>query len=56
MDDFLGDARKKSVSDGIRQRNKKKKLLRESARREVHSISQNITSTTPNERGVSWKF
>jgi hypothetical protein len=41
---FLVDEQKKKVSDEIRQRNREKKLLHESANQEASSISQDISS------------
>src|SRR2546421_2309246 len=39
IDTFLDDAHKKSVSDGIRRCNKKKKLLRESAKNQIQAVT-----------------
>jgi hypothetical protein len=41
---------KKSVGNGIRKRNKEKKLLQESTLQETPSISQNTTSSTCHEQ------
>src|SRR5581483_1009767 len=43
-DAFLDKVHKKKVSDEIRQHNRKKKLLHESANQEVFSIFQDISS------------
>ncbi len=43
-DAFLNEMHKKKVSDEIRQRNREKKLLHESANQEASSISQDISS------------
>ncbi|GES98558.1 hypothetical protein GLOIN_2v1778212 [Rhizophagus clarus] len=43
-DAFLNEVHKKKVSDEIRQRNREKKLLHESANHEASSISQDISS------------
>ena len=43
-DTFLDEVHKKRVSDEIRQRNREKKLLHESANQEAFSISQDISS------------
>ena len=43
-DAFLNEVHKKKISDEIRQRNREKKLLHESANQEASSISQDISS------------
>ncbi|RIA82413.1 hypothetical protein C1645_743799 [Glomus cerebriforme] len=50
MDVFLDEVHKKKVSDKIRQRNREKKLMRETPNQEASPISQNPISTTCNER------
>src|SRR6266498_4695280 len=45
MDAFLGEVYKKSVSNEIRQRNREKKLLRESAIQDLSGVSNETTSS-----------
>ena len=56
IDAFLNKMDKKKVGEKIKQRNKEKKLLRESAIQEAHSIFQNTAPTTfhkrKNEQGL----
>ena len=45
MDTFLDETFKKSVSDGFRQRNREKKLLRESTTQDLSGVSNETTSS-----------
>ncbi len=55
-DTFLDEMYKKKVSDEIRQRNKKKKLLRESATQDLSEVSnKTVSSVTKDKKSQSHK-
>ncbi len=53
IDAFLNEVDKKKVGKEIKQHNKEKKLLRESATQKAHLIFQNTVPTTSHERKMN---